>query len=381
MVGRTDHPESERSRGDGGSGLARAPRGLADPGSASIERAQDRRSELARIRWDIAGVAVSLGCLRVERALRLKYSEDQPREPAGQPTGGRWVSTGPSDSDRNATDDSRESSEVVAPDGSRVLSIRVRSNPAARWDEQHTVVSPVGERTVFETSGRTQTIRDGETGAILARSTRSAAGVEPDAFVQTVRGPRILGGLVARTIEAASTLFTVLSGRNDGSGKVIFEAPASEYRPGDDMSSMPIWVGRVTQEELDAACPRHGEVQALADEVIARVKLIGGYSNAQELGSKVHKQIAGEINSRRDPNFRAEKTYVMPSNVSIFHNSGYYIRLDVLERRDEYTVCVYDHKTGGKGMQIQYIGKILPMVQRHFEGVKRIIIIEVRPNT
>ncbi|MEL6060320.1 MULTISPECIES: hypothetical protein [unclassified Methylobacterium] len=70
--------------------------------------------------------------------------------------------------------------------------------------------------------------------------------------------------------------------------------------------SMPMWIGRLSQAQLDDACPRNGEVQAIVDEVTARVTAQGGYANATQLGTKIHVEIARIINEMHDSNFVAE---------------------------------------------------------------------------
>jgi hypothetical protein len=99
---------------------------------------------------------------------------------------------------------------------------------------------------------------------------------------------------------------TYLSAREDGYGTVL-GLTAQEYKFGDDpQMSMPMWIGRLSQAQLDDACPRNGEVQAIVDEVTARVTAQGGYANATQLGTKIHVEIARIINEMHDSNFVAE---------------------------------------------------------------------------
>ncbi|MDP4002489.1 hypothetical protein [Methylobacterium sp. NEAU K] len=249
--------------------------------------------------------------IRIERMLACKYRFDQPRAPAGQPDGGRWVSA-PSGGARwmsanSGSQAETQTDEAVTEDGSRVLSIRIRANRQADWDAQHTVIAPDGTRTVFETSGLTQTIRDGETGEILGRSTLTADGAEPEAFVQPACSRSGgLGQRIWRTLEAAGSLFTVLAGRDRPGEKAVFAAPASEYVPWDVNDARAIWVGAIGQSEFDQVSPRNREVQALADSVAADVRASGDYKNAQDFGNKVRARIARIVNDRRDPDFVAE---------------------------------------------------------------------------
>ena len=161
-----------------------------------------QKRDVARIRSDLADVAVSLGWLRVERSLLHKYRPDQPRVPAGSFGAGRWTLDGPAASGNDGTGGSTRTEETVMGDGSRVLTLRIRSNPSAEPVEHYAVVSPEGEHTIFENSGWTQTIRDGETGDILSRSTLTPDGAEPEAFFQPARSPfrQAAEIVVARTL-------------------------------------------------------------------------------------------------------------------------------------------------------------------------------------
>ena len=333
--------------------------------------------EIAALRSDLAGIAVDLALLRIRQSLARKYRPDQLRAPAGQTEGGRWILGGTTGPNAARTED------AVLADGTHVLSIRIRANPRADWDERHTVTAPDGTRTVFETSGLSQTIRDGDSGAILSRSTLTADGAEPDAFVQPARSvprlPDVLARQVARTLEAAGALFTVLAGRNDDGRKAVFAAPASEYVPGDAYDQRAIWVGAVGQDELDQLCPRNREVQALADSVAAEVRVSGNYIGARDFGNKVHVRIAKIVNDQRDPNFIAETSYdPIIGKIERYGAKGS-IRLDLLEHSRPSTVCVYDHKTGNAELRAPRAIDIIDTVQKNFLGALQYIMIQIRP--
>jgi hypothetical protein len=316
--------------------------------------------------------------------LARKYRSDQPRAPAGQPDGGRWVSA-PSGGARWMSANSggqaeTQTEEAVTEDGSRVLSIRIRANARADWDAQHTVTAPDGTRTVFETSGLTQTIRDGETGEILGRSTLTADGAESEAFVQPARGlPGKLGQRIWRTLEAAGTLFSVLAGRDRDGERAVFAAPASEYVLGDAEDARAIWVGAIGQIELDQICPRNREVQALADSVAAEVRASGDFRTAQDFGNKVHARIAKNVNGRKDPNFVAETSYDPATGVDQNSGAKGSLRLDLLERTQLSTVCVYDHKTGNADLRPTCANDTISAVQKRFGLCYRYIMIMIKP--
>ena len=52
------------------------------------------RTEVTAIRGLLAGAALDLEAVRLERILRRKFSVDQPRAPAGQSDGGQWIPSG-----------------------------------------------------------------------------------------------------------------------------------------------------------------------------------------------------------------------------------------------------------------------------------------------
>jgi len=79
-----------------------------------------------------------------------------------------------------------------------------------------------------------------------------------------------------------------------------------------------------------------------------------------------------------DPNFRAEVSHVKGLEEAQDYGTKGSIRVDVLERRDRATVCVYDIKTGRSGLSIMR-SEIASTVFSAYGPVQRIIITEVRP--
>jgi hypothetical protein len=333
--------------------------------------------EVAALRAELAGLAVGVKLIRLERVLSLKYRPDQPRAPAGQSDGGRWVSEGTG----GTAECQSQTQDAVLEDGSRVLSIRIRAKPHTDWDEQHTVIAADGTRTVFETSGLTQTIRDGDSDEVLARSILTPDGAEPQAFVQLARGrPRPSDELArrfAKTLEAAGSLFSVLSERKSRDGKAIFAAPASEYKPGDAYDLQSMWVGAIGQTELDQVCPRNREVQSIADAVAADVRASGNYLDEQDFGNKVHARIAKIINSMNDPDLEAEISFDSITGQEVLYATKGSWRLDTLEHSRPATVCVYDHKTGRAFLRARRAADFVDVVQKRFRGAQRIIVIQI----
>ena len=219
--------------------------------------------EVQLLKGVLARLSLETKLLRLEHALLRKDWSDQPRAPAGQPTGGQWVSdsgagSGLPQSGAPSSDFSAHSGQAheqtVTEDGTRVLSIRVRAGLGA-FDAQHAVTAPDGESRLFETTGASQTIRDGVSGEVLSRSTFTALGPVPDAAVQSAFLAAV-PATIARTLELAAALFTVLSARKDGFGTVL-GMTVQEYKPAPQGSPVAVtWVGQPSISDFNAACPR-----------------------------------------------------------------------------------------------------------------------------
>lgn len=310
-----------------------------------------------------------------------------------QPGGGRWTSDGLADPETTGSigespaeaapkPGEAQAERTVTEDGSRVLTIRIRSRPRP-FDEQSTVVAPDGESRIFETTGATQTIRDGDTGEVLGRSTFTTDGVVAEPTVQPAflpAAPLIGVGIgVARTLQLLGALFAAQSARNDRSGTAVLGMSANEFRTDGALDQNPAtWVGRITQTTLDAACPRNGEVQAMTDQVAADVRRSGLYRSPQAFGNAVHARIAKIVKEQDDPNFRAELSF-FPDRRPAYYGQRDTLRLDLLEQPVPQTVCVYDYKTGVSGLETNRILSLVRIVKSNFPDALRIIVIEVRP--
>lgn len=98
----------------------------------------------------------------------------------------------------------------------------------------------------------------------------------------------------------------------------------------------------------------------------------------------MHKQLADTINGPggyrqpADANFRAEYSLIKSEEAKHYGEAGS-IRVDVLENVGNGTVCVYDIKTGDKGMNVSRMDEIAFNVNRLYPGTLRVIVIETRP--
>ena len=340
--------------------------------------------------WRLAFGRVKFALADVRRALERKagFNPDQPRDDHG-----RWTDTGGGGGqsivqdttgnepwehvvrDRRA-DGSLAQELVFNRDGSTIHSEFARAGDGLAWDERHTVVTTSGERILFETAGEVQTIADANSGDVLGASRWTDAGPEPEATLQPVFDPR--GYAAAKTVEAAAALWVWLSTRNDADGSAVLAFKADDYRPGEAPAATPSWAGRLPRDETDAACPRHTEVQSRTDDAADTVRREGNYWTAAEYGTRVHKNLERQIKFLDDPNFVAEQSMSKVREEARYGEPGT-IRIDVIENVGNGTVCVYDIKTGRRGLSTARSAEIVGAVFKRYRGTNRIILIETRP--
>lgn len=382
-----------------------------------------RWREIVLLRRRLVSLKAQTRLLRHE--LARKYNPDQPRIPAGNADGGQWTSGGgggdaaltgtdwigdlgnalssalnfgdvvadTSDEEswaffQEATrpDGSLAERAIVNRDGSTIHSEFAAPDKPSDWDERHTVAVPEGGKTTFETTDRTQTIRDGgPDGEVVSRSTWTERGPEREATVQEARNPSRPGSppLAETTINSALTLFSWLSARNKLDGlQAVAGFNAGDYAPSADAIDLS-FVGQLREDEVDRACPRFQEVRSRTDAAVDAVGPRSGYPNPRDYGTAVHSNLKWQVENLGDPNFRAErsflKSYYEGPRGEIPYGSPNSLRIHVYEKRDNGIVCVYDIKTGKSGLSPGRAAEIAGTVYKRFLGVRRIIVTEVRP--
>ena len=363
------------------------------------------------------------------------YDPNQPRVPSGHGDGGQWTKTGggtPTIARREAVvdhgkqeswgsyvdgyraDGSLAEQRVFNRDRSRIISEFKPPDDPGDWDERHTVVLPEGQKFIFENSGNVQRIFDGE-GNLVSATEWTDDGPRPlptgeSAFL----GPAIsaganiasrLGPAAAQALNAAAlTFFTWLSSRKDPNRTAVFAFNAKKYeKPGtEENEKRPVvFVGSLTRDEVRKVCDKLPDVQELTDAAVAKVKRVGDYKGPADFGTKVHKKIADAIRGKNDPDFKAEKsvikTVLETGHQTSSSNSGNAqdvdpemkadygelgsIRIDAYENVPEKsTVCVYDPKTGWRGLSFPRMNELAAAAHRLFGYTPRYIIVtEVRP--
>lgn len=173
-------------------------------------------------------------------------------------------------------------------------------------------------------------------------------------------------------------------------------APAGEF----DKNGLKI----LTQQQVNNTCGQLARVQELTDKAVAAVKTSGEPMSLTQFGTAVHQYVAQAIKGRNNPslptydeNFRtlrAEISYVkmeeegvnmkkelerMQKEGTRYGTTGS-IRVDVLEHKNDSTVCVYDIKTGDSGLSPARFAEIFANVRSVFPDATNIIITEVRPS-
>jgi hypothetical protein len=328
--------------------------------------------ELDEIRLRLALLTTETKLLRVRHLMR-KYDPNQPRVPAGQGGGGQWSpSVGASGSP------TQTQQRTLLDGGGEVLTLRIRSGRDA-GDEQHRVITPDGDSRLFENSKDVQTIRDGQSGEVLSRGTFTGSGTPPEATIRPVFLPLVAAPAVATTLEAAALLFTYLLARGPSFGK----APGTtalryDFEPDAGKKFPLIWVGPIHQTTLNQACPLNEEVQSVTNEAAKRLRALNPKLDNARLGNLIHYDIANTFDRLNYPNVRVEL-----SLDSVGKETGYgennSVRLDLYELSPSNKVCVYDYKTGSKGLGGSRAMRLARTAKYHYPQSDGIIVIQVRP--
>jgi hypothetical protein len=362
-----------------------------------------------------------LSALRMKAALlrlrsKANFNPNQPRVPSGNPDGGEWtdaggaagaIQLGRSESNisvqqiiRDRSGDQPWSSHVVVerPDAStasRIVTNRDGSTVVANYPsfgvEHNLVTLPDGGQLNFENDLNRQTIKDAA-GNVLSEAVwtpdgpfSSTVSAQPVFFDPRKLNPRkvVLGTLLDAGIELYNWW---MSSKEPGEG-VVLGFNAGEYEPGNPRNEPPVYVGKRSREEVEEACEKLPTVQAMTDQAAAILPKTM-FKTASARGTAIHLAVKRMVNGGdgppADPNFRAEtsisrSTGPAPGELVPYGASGS-IRVDVLERRSDNVVCVYDLKTGRgrltRGRAMEIVGTVASV----YPLTRRILITEVRQN-
>ncbi len=248
-----------------------------------------------------------------------------------------------------------------------------------------------GRKVAFQNSGDVQEIYDGD-GRLISATVWTKDGprslpVGELAFLGPAVGAGAglaarLGPAVARAVTTAGlALFAWLSGRKDPNRTAVFAFKAAKYeKSGPDGQGELSWVGYLKRDELDDVCKKLPFVQRFTDEAVDEVRKDKQYNGPASFGSRVHKVIADKVKDVGDPDFRPEVS-VMKSKAAAKYGEEGSVRIDAYENhRKISTVCVYDPKTGKRGLSFPRMTDLAKGALVLFQYVPRhFIVIEVRP--
>ena len=337
--------------------------------------------------------------LRFELALKANFNPSQPRVPAGRPSGGRWTRVGsppgegpaapsrtsPASSSGGSIDDGwtvvgrrtdgmvREET-VVHRDGSAIRAEVSAAPLTTGWDERYTVIGTDGTILTFQNRGLHQQVFD-SAASLIAESRWSPQGATTEPTVQPAYA---LPALVTATVELGLTLFTWLSTRNTPERQAVIACSAREFRPGAPPSLALDFVGTLSRDEVDEACPRLGEVQMRTDDAVETVRRRGALDlSPTQFGTAVHVALKNQIDALRDPDFRAEVSALKTLNETYGARGS--VRIDVFENIRDEIVCIYDIKTGKSVLRLRRAAELAAKAFEGLPSARQIIVIETRP--
>ena len=180
-----------------------------------------------------------------------------------------------------------------------------------------------------------------------------------------------------KAIVAIMMLYSLWSSRSSADRRAVVEFNAREFQATGDAEAALEAMGQRTRDEVDALCPRLGEVQERTNAAAAATNR-DDYSSAATYGTAVHQNLKEQIEGLRDSNFVAEKS-LLKTNEEARYGDKDSIRVDVLENVGDGTVCVYDIKTGKSGLSLARTVEIAENVKRNYSDARRIVVTEVRP--
>lgn len=369
---------------------------------------------LERIGRNLTDLRLTTALLSLHVAAKAGFDPSQPRVPAGNPHGGEWTRVGsskPADTTTESADTSRagtqrtvfrdESGEeaweavvttrrtdgsiaeqnVINRDGSHIRSEFAFASDDVSFDSRHTVVGVDGSILAFENTGPDQLISDG-TGDLLAQVSWVPEGPDVKIYRPDLLGPNGVGDgsiVILPLMGLGLGLYEWLSSTDDSDQHTVALFSAREYVRGAGEAFALNSVRSLDRNEVDDFCPRYGEVQARTDDAVETVRRRGALDmTPQAFGTAVHLDLKNQVRALRDPNFRAEISVL--KSLDETYGAKNSVRIDVFENAGNGTVCVYDIKTGRRGLGGRRSAEISGKVASSFQSADRILVIEVRPS-
>lgn len=200
-----------------------------------------------------------------------------------------------------------------------------------------------------------------------------------------------LGGAAARSIESELALFTALSQKNNRDQQAVFQFNAKQFGPDDQGKLDPGTAAALTFAQVRRICPGIARVKELTDKAVAQAeadeKASGEQWSASKFGTAVHTNVKATIDGWNDLppgearqlnpyGLRAEISFIKGREETGGKKGS--IRVDVLEKRDDGVVCVYDIKTGWSGLTPARMLEIASNVYKNYQTTN-FVLTETRP--
>jgi hypothetical protein len=134
----------------------------------------------------------------------------------------------------------------------------------------------------------------------------------------------------------------------------------------------------VDSHELKAICPRYEEVQWYTDLAYERVSSTRSGLSPTQFGTAVHKDLSDQVRDLKDLFFRSEVSFIKSTGIDADYGEKGSLRIDVLEKVKNDTVCVYDIKTGKTLLYPGRSAEIATTVYNRFGPVNKVIVTEIR---
>jgi hypothetical protein len=173
-------------------------------------------------------------------------------------------------------------------------------------------------------------------------------------------------------------LYTYMSAQNGPDKQAIAEFRAREFLAGKGQLEFSS-VRSLNRDEVGQVCPRLGEVQERTDAAAQTVATIGRKLTPQQYGTAVHANLKQQIDDLHNPDFVAERSFAKENRAANYGGKGT-IRVDVYENVGNGTVCVYDIKTGQKGLDLSRMSEFASRIYTKYPATRRIIVSEIRPS-
>lgn len=176
---------------------------------------------------------------------------------------------------------------------------------------------------------------------------------------------------------ARLALYNEWSTRNGPYQQTVIEFRAAQYgRKAIDIAML----RTLSRDEVNVLCDRFAEVQALTDNAVAAVRNSGANLSPQQFGTAVHVLVKKAIDGMNDGFLKAEVSFLKGLEADPGIKGT--IRVDAIGRvkKRPDTVCIYDIKTGIRGLSFPRMLEMVVNSQKAYNGeIRNFIVTEVRP--